>query len=963
MLAPDRWTRIRGLLEEVVNRSPDDRQAYLAKACNGDVDVREEVESLLRAHDAAGGFLEPGAAHATGGERFASTLVPALQPGARLGSFEILALLGAGGMGQVYRARDTRLDRRVALKILAPDLAVDRRNRDRFEREARALSRLTHPHICMLLDIGRADVADSERQFLVMELLEGETLASRLTRGPLSIDDALKYAIQIAEALAVAHTHGIIHRDLKPANIMLTKSGVKLLDFGLARLRDSAGAATGDTASGHTAMNVIAGTLPYMSPEQLRGEEIDARSDIFAFGVVLHEMLSARRPFAADSQAALIAMILEHDPPRLSDSQPLISPALDRLVKTCLAKDPADRWQHAHDIALELKGLQDRSLESHAVRIGRSPRLVTTIGWVLASMLAVAVALLILVRPTTTGPRGTAPRRLMLDAAPVAAGEAWSPAMSPDGRTIAFIGGAEDVARFYVHDLATAETRPLNAITPEGCGFASTWSADGRTLLVFAGQRLTAIDAASGSTRTLAESSSPLSTLHGGVTQSRSGTFLVGGARLRRLSHGQGVFGDVYRQQPRVTLQLWPSFLPNGREFLFTQASSDAERQGIFLGSLDSDRTVRLLPVFSNAVLSQSGDLIFGRDGAVLAQRFDQKNRSVTGESAVIASNVTSTEGYTHFAVGADDTLVYVPHATAAGHELVWYDRAGKAAGTVGAPLGYRQIAMAPDGRRVAVERNDLSAGSSLGILDLARGTMAVANPIMAADGAFAFGGDLDPAWAPDAQRLAFTAWMDNEADLFVSGVSPSEPPVRLARRPGMQWMEQWSWDGRFILYVQSDSATKTSLWALPLEGDRKPFVLVDSPSLNDEPQLSPDGRWLAYVSNESGRYEVYLQPFGRTWYRFRLSIEGGGQPKWRADGRELFYMALDGTMMAVAVPPDGEPGKPQMLFKTPLQPAPWVDQYAVTPDGERFLIISPGRTTHPARLSVLSNWPALLDN
>jgi Tol biopolymer transport system component len=355
--------------------------------------------------------------------------------------------------------------------------------------------------------------------------------------------------------------------------------------------------------------------------------------------------------------------------------------------------------------------------------------------------------------------------------------------------------------------------------------------------------------------------------------------------------------------------------------------------------------------------VSASGYLLFGRDGSILAQAFNREGRAPVGEPAVIVSNVLNVSRYTHFALGPDDTIVYVPvHATPTS-DLVWYDREGNAMGKVGAPLAYHQIVMAPDGRRVAVERDDPpAAGSRLGLLDLTRGTMLAANPTMAEERGFSE--DSNPVWAPDGRRLAFTATIDDEADLFV--ITPSESPVRL-RRPLMQWAEQWSADGRFLLYTQTDSATKASLWAMPLEGDRTPFVLVDSPFLNDEAQLSPDGRWLVYGSNESGRFEVYIQRFASRGERWRLSTDGGSQPKWRADGRELFYVAPDGTMMTVAVPQDRDPGQPTALFRTPLRPVSYLDQYAVTPDGQRFLIIAPSQTNESARLMVISNWPALL--
>ena len=970
MLASDRWARVRGLLEEVVDLSWDGRRNYLAHACKDAPDVREEVESLLRAHDAAGAFLEPARASSSDAEGVPYDRVPALKPGTRLGCFEIISTLGAGGMGEVYRARDTRLDRSVAIKVLLAEFAADPDYRERFEREARAISRLSHPHICVLHDIGRATVGghgdhgeNVERQFLVMELLEGETLAARVSRGPLPLDQAVTYAIQIAEALAAAHTQGIVHRDLKPSNIMLTKGGVKLLDFGLARLHNPVAEAR-DDASSVTDARPIGGTLPYMSPEQVRGERADARSDIFALGVALFEMISGKRAFDADSRAGLIAAILERHPPSLSNLQPSVPPTLDRLVRTCLAKDSAERWQHAHDVVLALKDIQENNAETRPVLLNRSSR-VTTIGvWTLAAAASLALGFFVLTRAPATVPGDAVPRRLMFDAAPVRMGNAYSPALSSDGRTVAFLGAhdAADIQNFYIRHLDTGETRQLTHIKEAGCGQAANWSPDGRTLLYLLSGRLRAVDPATGSDRVLSDATTPPTSIHAGVTQGPDGTIVMGGTRLQRLLPGQQVFRDVASRDRSVTAQIWPSFLPTGREFLYAQAANDPSHQGVFLGSLDSEQVIRVLPVFSNAVVASTGHLVYGREGSILAQPFDYQRRSVTGEPTVLASDVGTVEGYTHFGV-AGHTLVYAPREAVAGSELVWYDRAGNPVGKLGAPFAYRQISLSPDGRRVVIERapHATPTGSLLAVLDVTRGTMQGLNMTIAGDEAEAIIGDVDAVWSPDSRQLAFSASVDNEVDLFVTSLNPSDRPVRLRHLAGMEWAEHWSRDGKLFLYGRTDSASRESIWALPLEGDRPPFVVVDSPSHNDEAQLSPDGRWLAYTSDESGHFDVYVQPFGRQGERLRLSTDGGGQPKWRADGRELFYFALDGTMMSASVQPNGEIDTARPLFRLPVKPNAWLDEYTMTPDGQRFLIITTVGSDRTARMAVISDWPGLV--
>ncbi len=745
---------------------------------------------------------------------------------------------------------------------------------------------------------------------------------------------------------------------------MLTKGGVKLLDFGLARLHGSGEAAAGADLSGVTDERTIAGTLPYMSPEQLRGERGDARSDIFAFGAVLYEMFTAKPAFAADSRAELIAAILEREPPSLSDVHPPVPPAVDRLVRTCLAKDPAERWQHAHDVVLALKGIHELDDAPPPGRPARALRVATMVASALALVTSVALGYVLLARAPAPSPPDVIPRRAMLDLAPVQADGAWSPAFSPNGRTVAFLGaGGGQVSNFFIHSLDSGETRQLTHTVEVGCGWAASWSSDGRRFFYLLSGRLRAVDPATGSDRVVTESMSQAAALDGGVAESPDGTLLVGGSRLQRLSPGQQIFQDVATPHPSVTLQVWPSFLPGGREFLFAQSAADPSHQGVFMGSLDTDRVVRLLPAFSNAALAATGHLVYGKEGSILAQPFDQKGRRVTGDAIVLISGVSTVNRYTHFALASGKTLVYVPGEDTAPSELVWYNRTGRAVGKLGTPYTYRQISMSPDGRRVLVERSgySMAPGSRFWVMDVARGTMQSVN-LTITDGEDL--GSLDPGdgvWSPDGRQIAMSAGIDHEVDLFVIGLNPSDRLRRLRKLPGNQWAEHWSRDGQLFLYGQADSASKESIWALPLDGDRPPFVVVDSPSFNDEAQLSPDGRWLAYTSNDSGRFEVFVQPFTRPGERVQLSTEGGGQPKWRADGRELFFMTHDGTMMTVAMPEAGEPGTARPLFRSGIKPMAYLDQYAVTLDGQKFLVITPAVTDRTARMTVISDWPGLL--
>ena len=879
-------------------------------------------------------------------------------PGTRLGPYEVIAPIGAGGMGEVFRARDTRLDRDVALKILAGHVTREPHSRERFEREARAVSRLNHPNICTLHDVGSADVSGLEYRYLVMELVEGETLAARLRRGMLPLDQALRYAIQIADALAAAHQHGVVHRDVKPANVMLTARGSKLLDFGLAHLHAPAESLEMDgTTTDLTAVGVVAGTLPYMSPEQLRGEDVDARSDVFAFGALLYEMVTGVRPFNGGSSVELMASVLEHDTPTLPDSASGPRRALDRLIRNCLVKDRAERWQNARDAALQLRGIeQDLAAPTH---IPRSTRRAIVAFWVLIAAAAAGFAGGYLLGQPSALMRSaeTMPRRFMIDLTPDVPGVVFNPAIAPDGRTLIFASVTESDTRIFAHRLDTGERRNLGQGPGPDSGWGTSWSTDGRSLLYYSSGVLYSLDLATGARRQLLVlASGP--TLHAGVAQNPAGTLLFGGTRLRRLDAGGQTARDIYPTDETVLGQYWPSFLPNGRDFVFAQASSDQQRTGVFLGSLDVAQAVRLTNFFSNAQVSPSGHLLFGQNGSLVAQRLDLSARALRGEAVVIAADVGQGDGFVHVSIGSDGTMVYVPLSrNLPTTELVWYNRDGTTAGKVGTPGNYRQVAMSSDARRVALEEADGIRPNAISLLGATIGRVLPVTPPATSQSSFQ--GILDPTLSRDGQRLAYSAWVENDADLFISEGTVQEP-VRIAL-PGTQYAESFSSDGKLLLYTQTEVGGHTSLRAIALQGDRTPRILVNTPALNDEPHVSPSGKWLAYTSDRSGRFEVYVQPFDVPSSPWKLSIDGGGQPKWRADGQELYFLTADGMMMRVTGFEGQEPGKAEPLFRTPLKPSPTIDEYAVTGKGDRFLLIVPRPSREPVRLNVVTNWSALL--
>ena len=554
-------------------------------------------------------------------------------------------------------------------------------------------------------------------------------------------------------------------------------------------------------------------------------------------------------------------------------------------------------------------------------------------------------------------PAVTMPGRFMIDLTPDVPGRVFNPAIAPDGRTLVFTSETESDTRIFAHRLDTGERRNLAQAPGPDSGWGTSWSTDGRSLLYYSSGVLYSFDLATGARRqVLVLASGP--TLHAGVAQNSAGTILLGGTRLRRLDAGGQTARDVYATDGTVLGQYWPSFLPNGRDFVFAQASSDQQRAGVFLGSLDLAQPVRLTNFFSNAQVSPSGHLLFGQDGSLVAQRLDLSARALRGEAVVIAADVWQIDGFVHMSIGSDGTMVYVPVSrnipTA---ELLWFNRDGTPAGKVGTPGHYRQVAMAADARRVALEEIDETRPNTISLLGATVGRMLTVTPPPTSQSSFQ--GMLDPTLSRDGQRLAYTAWVENDADLFISEGTGQEP-IRIAL-PGTQWAESFSPDGKLLLYTENELGGHASLRAISLQGDRTPRILVDTPAMNDEPHVSPSGKWLAYTSNRSGRFEVYVQRFDVRSAPWRVSIDGGGQPKWRADGQELYFLTADGMMMRVTGFEGQEPGKAEPLFRTPLKPTPNLDEYAVTGKGDRFLLIVPLPSREPVRLNVLTNWAALL--
>jgi eukaryotic-like serine/threonine-protein kinase len=861
----------------------------------------------------------------------------ALQAGTRLGPYEVVSRIGAGGMGEVYQARDTRLDRKVALKVLAPELASDADFRARFEREAKAISALNHPHICGLYDIGR----ERETEYLVLELLEGETLAERITRGPLPLAQVLRFGIEIADALETAHRHGIVHRDLKPGNIMLTAAGTKLLDFGLAKHTvGAAGQALSMLATAPqtgTAQGTIIGTLQYMAPEQVQGAPADARTDIFAFGTILYEMATGRRAFEAKTQASLIAKILETDVPSVSTLASLTPPALDHAVQGCLAKEPGDRWQTAHDVRLQLQWIQ-----AQGSRVASGPHVSTSSarasrwlwGGVAASAgaLAATALLLILLWPKPAG-RMAPTIRFDLTVSPgIRVEDQDSGAISPDGRHFVFSATVEGRQQLAVRNMASTT---LVVLPETEGGYDPFWSPDSRSVGFFhMDGSLKHVSVTGGPVRVLGDASPGGPIPFGGTWH--EGTILFGAHKGHiykvAATGGPPSALDTLPAPPGRKPFTAPRFLPDGRHFLVSVVDDPA----LYVAALDASGVRKLIEDGSSAVYA-AGYLYYDRGTAVFARPFDAQRLEVTG------AEVQVTEGTGGVSVSDDGTLVYrAPGSTAS--RLTWFDRSGRRTGTVGEPGPNNELVLSPRARRAVVVRPDAQGNGDLWNVDLASGIFSrlTTNP---AD-------DSDPSWSPDEHALAFKTLRTGRATVFVKDLlSGKEDPLVVF--PERVALDQWTPDGRFVIFRTFGQA----VYAMALTGDRTPHMLVDTPFTEDEVHVSPNGRWVAFQTNESGRWEVYVAAFPTFTSKRQVSSSGGVQPQWRADGRELFYLAPDGSMMSVQVdaPVAFTASLPMRLFTSNIPPDSGVPQYGVTADGQRFLALE--RVGGGRSFTFLLNW------
>jgi len=859
-----------------------------------------------------------------------------LTNGTRLGPYEILSQIGAGGMGEVWKARDTRLDRTVAVKVSTAQFS------ERFEREARAVAALNHSNICTLYDVGP--------NYLVMEYVEGAPL-----KGPLPVGKAVEYAGQILDALDAAHRKGIIHRDLKPANILVTQQGIKLLDFGLAKHQAAPLAEGGATlAQALTSEGQIVGTLQYMSPEQLQGKDVDARSDLFSFGCVLYEMLTGKRAFEGENAASVIAAILEREPAPMD-----VTPPLDRVIRTCLAKDPNQRFQNALDLKRALQWSTSSGAESQPLPARSRPWL-----WIAAAALVVGVLLGVWgLSRLRQSPAEARPYHLQItppDGARFTFGNNLGGiALSPDGRTAAYVASGAGKSGLWTQPLNGAPARLIDGTDGAAYPF---WSPDSKSIAFFVGIKLLRVDLAGGAPAKICDV--PLS--RGGAWTS-DGRILYGG-----VSHGLfQVSASGGTPTPLTTLDaareesshVWPQVLPGGH-FLYSVSSGKPESSGIFAASFAKPgERMRILTTETNALYAPGGDgrdyLLWLRGGTLVAQEFDTDTLKLLGEPHEVADPVArmGVVGLMNVTVSAGGLLLYSDSNNLG--QLTWFDRTGKSLGVVGEPGDYSTFRLSPDARRVAASLTR-PGSTNLWLLEVERG---VASPFTLNFGQF-------PLWSPDGRTIVFSSGgpIYNLSRKDSSGAGAEQ---RLTPSPNSQWANDWSRDGRWLLYTYITPDSQRDFWVFPVTPEGKPAPeatprpYLRTPFIERAGRFSPEAapRWVAYHSDETGRWEVYIQAFPEPRGVRQISTGGGRYPQWGADAGELFYVSLDNKLMLVNLKMGAdtvEPSTPRELFPLPAMDTGYCP-YDTTLDGRRFLVRATPERGASQPLTVIINWPALL--
>lgn len=861
-------------------------------------------------------------------------------PGSKVGPYEVTAQLGAGGMGEVFKARDSRLDRAVAIKVLPARLSSDSRFRERFEREAKAISALSHPHICTLYDVGTHEGTD----FLVMEYLEGESLAERLAKGPLPIEQVIRYGTEIADALEKAHRIGIVHRDLKPGNVVITKSGAKLLDFGLAKFSQSGqsdphAATAAMSAKPLTEEGTVLGTFQYMAPEQVEGREADPRTDIFALGALLYEMATGKRAFEAKTRASLIASILDREPPPISAVQPLTPPALERVIRMCLHKDPDERWQSAHDVAAELKWIGASSSET----IGPGARRRTRKTWLRATAILLTGLLIGALATRMLNRREARPLRVArftVNTAPNAPLDLnlSSLMISRDGNHVLYRTFAGNTSALYLRGIDSLSA--VRVTGTEGVG-PSTFSPDGRWIAFMNDDGLWKVSREGGTPTKLAEDIDGLGLDWHGDTIVANKTFSGGlvavpasGGQVRQI-----VKSNTAKKENAI---VWPDVLPDGKHVIATAWSVGAwDTARIIAYSMTDGSSKVLIEGGYFARYSPTGHLLFMRGNTLNAVAFDPEKLTVGSSPSAVVNGIAhgTADGEGHFAVSDAGHLVYASGgATQPNDQLFWIDRNGKQSSMVSSVRRYGSIDISSDGRTAAVTIED--ATFDIWQLDLERDSLTRVSH---------GGDDLEAVWTADGSRVIWTSSRSGAYNLYWRAADSSSPEERIAPSDSHQFGPSVTADGKYLMFSQVGK--KMDIWLMPFE-TRKPQVLIATEFNDVKAVVSPNGRWLAYVSDQSGRAEVYITSFPKPAGTWPVSVDGGDTPQWMPDSSEIVYEK--GTRYFTVPIEDGprpRAGKPRLLFE-----GPYDDDYDIAHDG-RIAIIKEGPRPTATQFTIVMNW------
>ncbi|MEO8190242.1 MAG: protein kinase [Acidobacteriota bacterium] len=875
----------------------------------------------------------------------------ALTAGSKLGPYEILSALGAGGMGEVWRARDPRLGREVAIKVLPESLAADSDRLSRFEQEARSASALNHPGIVTIYEVGKSDAVS----YIAMELVQGSTLRELIAAGPLAPKRLMGIAAQVADALAKAHTAGIVHRDLKPENVMVTRDGfAKILDFGLAKLVE-----TGDsdvtraqTVGQPTQPGMVLGTVGYMSPEQASGRPVDFRSDQFSFGSVLYEMATGKRAFSRGTTVETLTAIIREEPEPIGSLSPEAPAALRRVIERCLTKDPDERYLSTKDLALDLAHLRDHaseiSGERGAVTAAARPRRRLLALLFLPGLFLAAAAGIVAGRRMRREPASLAVRF----AVPIPSGKTYAPSevsrgmsISPDGLRLVIEAFSKGRRRLFARTLDNEDFSELEGSIDATAHF---WSPDSRFIAFYAEGKLKKIPATGGPPVALCDA--PFALVG---TWNREGTILFSNFNPPGIFRVPDTGGraDLVLSPDRAhgqTTLIWPHFLPDGKRFLYIAGTGALNIRELRVGSLESKETALVSRFNSRVEYAAPGYLVYARESSLFAQPFDERKAELRDEPRLLASNVHYFFGPSHAAFSVSQTGVLVYQTASRPSRLVWLDRQGKEVGQLGEPAVVKGLRISPDGARAAVDIEDRRTGTSdLWVFELARSVSRRlhSDPV----------DEVTPVWSPDGSKLVYRSDRGGPPDIYeiAPGVPGSERP--LLEQPGVQQPEDFSRDGRFLAYLNEAQSALWHIWLLPLQGERKPVAWLGSRFHETNPRFSPDGRWIVFESNESGIPEIYAALTDGAGQQRRISPSGGRLPRWRADGREIYYIAPDGSFMAVPVGagPRLDAGVAAPLFRAEAE----IQNYDALPDGSRFLVSTPLEKNPESPIRVIVNW------